>query len=478
MRMLFDRPARARAKSILAVCLCLSFLGCESVSRQDDLPFQDTEAFTRTNGVELTERWWHAFDDPRLSERIESALAANYDLAVAWERIHAARALARRTASDRYPDLDATAGLVRRESLTSDDDATDISLGLAASYEVDLWGRIDSLAKAEALRAAATQSDYRAAAISLSSSVSLTWYQLAQTLVQLDLVQSQLEINQTFLDLLQERFDAGLIRSADLLRQRQLVEATREQAIVLRLQLEVLEHQLAILEGRPPQAGGDLPPAELPELPEAPSAGLPSTLLTRRPDVRAALTRVQAADKDLAAAISDKYPRLNLSASLETFAERPADLFEDWLFSIAANAVAPLLDGGEREAEIERNEALRRQRVAEYGQTVLIAFQEVEDALAQEARQAERIASLREQLRLAEQSVEQLQTQFLNGVGDYLAVLTASRDKQQLERDVVAARLDLIAFRIALYRALAGGFETPREREAVDAPNGPEPEHE
>jgi len=173
-------------------------------------------------------------------------------------------------------------------------------------------------------------------------------------------------------------------------------------------------------------------------------------------------------DADLAAAVSDQYPRLNLTATFETVAERPGDLFRDWLGSIAGQAVVPLLDGGEREAEVDRNQAVVRQRVAEYGQLVLSAFGEVEDALALERRRLERLESLRQQLELAEESVEQLQTQFLNGVGDYLAVLTALRDKQQLERDVVAARLDLVSARIALYRALAGGFETPREQARAD----------
>ncbi|MFK7788482.1 MAG: efflux transporter outer membrane subunit [Phycisphaeraceae bacterium] len=443
-------------------------MGCYTPESRSDLPLTDAAAFSGGDGVEFAERWWIAFDDDALNQRVDSALANNFDLAAAWQRLAAARALARRTASDRFPELDGTGGVGRDESLTSGDDRTEIRLGLAASYEVDLWGRIDSLVEAEALRAQATEADYKAAAISLSSSVTLTWYQLAEVRQQLALVQSQLDVNQTFLELLRERFNVGLIRSVDVVRQQQLVEATREQAIVLHAQREVLEHQLAILDGKPPQSAGSFAEVLLPDLPASPKTSLPATLLQRRPDVLAAYLRLQAADEDLAAAVSDQYPRLNLSASLETIAERPSDLFEDWLFSIAGQAVAPLLDGGERRAEVQRNEAVIQQRIAEYGQVVLNAFGEVEDALVQESRQAQRLASLNEQLRLADNAVEQLRTQFLNGVGDYLAVLTALQDKQQLERDVVSARLDLIAFRIALYRALAGGFETPLEQESVE----------
>lgn len=447
-----------------AILICLGVLcGCVSTPERDGLPMQDVPAFSDTGTSDRQAQWWQAFNDPALDARVDRALEANYDLAASWHRLTAARALARRSASERSITLDAEAGVSRNESSDSNDQ-TNWSLGLAASYEVDLWGRIDALAQAEALRAQATASDYQAVAISLSSSVSLVWYQLAQVLLQLELAQSQLETNQTALGLLQDRFDAGLIRNADVLRQQQLVEATREQAIVLRSRLKVLGHQLAVLEGRPPQTSNNvLPDAGLPALPQTPATGLPAELLERRPDVRAALQRLYAADEDLAAAVSNQYPRINLSASLRTAAEKPQDLFEDWLLGLAGQLSAPLIDGGQRRAEVERNQAVREQRLAEYGQVVLQAFAEVEDALVQEARQAERLTSLQQQLRLAEQAEDELLTQYLNGVADYLAVLTAIRDKQQLERDVITARLDLIGFRIALYRALAGGFETPRE---------------
>ena len=449
-------------KLTLALVLPALLIGCATPQDVSPTDYSQAPGFSLTGGVATPDRWWQAFEDPALNERIDLALTNNQDLVVVWERMRAARAFADRVKSDQYPDIDATAGVSRRET-SSSNDQTEFSLGLAASYELDLWGRINAEHEAELLRAEATEADYRAAAISLTSSVSITWYQLAATLLQIELVQSQIETNQTFLDLLQERFNVGQLSAADVVRQKQLVEATREQGIILQAQLELLEHQLAVLEGAPAQAQDAKPEAALPELSAAPETGLPSTLLKRRPDIRAAWLRLDATDRDLAAAVSDQYPRLNLTASLETVAERPGDLFEDWLFSIAGQAVAPLVDGGERRAEVKRSEALKRQAIAAYSQTVLIAFAEVEDALTLEARRAERLDSLLEQLRHADDAVERLQTQFLNGAGDYLAVLAAVREKQRLERDIIDARFDLIAARIALHRALAGGFVTPRD---------------
>ncbi|MFW5682744.1 MAG: TolC family protein, partial [Phycisphaeraceae bacterium] len=125
-----------------------------------------------------------------------------------------------------------------------------------------------------------------------------------------------------------------------------------------------------------------------------------------------------------------------------------------------------LFDAGQRRAEVNRAEAVTRQRVAEYGQSVLTAFREVEDALAAEQFDAQRIDRLEEQLRLSRQTLEQLRTQYLNGVTDYIAVLTALTQQQRLQRDLVASRLARLDSRIELYRALAGPFDTPRERAA------------
>jgi outer membrane protein TolC len=135
------------------------------------------------------------------------------------------------------------------------------------------------------------------------------------------------------------------------------------------------------------------------------------------------------------------------------------DLFDDWLRSLAGNLLAPLFKGGELSAEVDRAEARREQRFYAYGQAVLQAIREVEDALLRERVQRERIASLAVQVDYAEQTHRRLRVEFFNGVVDFLDVLTALVDLQRLERDLLAARLSLLEDRIALYRALAGGLE-------------------
>jgi NodT family efflux transporter outer membrane factor (OMF) lipoprotein len=447
-----------------AAIACLS--GCASPEAGDPLPLQDAPAFSASGDAPLSDEWWTAFEDEYLNERIHDALTENFTLAAAWERLRQAEAIVERERAALLPKLDGTAGAERFE-YSDQDDRTELSLGLQASYEVDLWGRIESAVEAERFRAAASATDYQTAAISLSAEVALAWYQLVVARLGLKLVESQLETNLTVLDVLEMRFAVGQSGSADVLRQRQLVESSREQIVIVQSQIEVLEHQLAVLLGRPPQETMDLPSPALPRVAELPATGVPAALLQRRPDVLGAFLRLKAADEEVAVAVADQYPRINLSASLSTAAETPSGLFSEWLATLAGRLVAPLLDGGERRAEVERTVAARRERLAQYGQTVLEAFRDVEDALAQEANQVRRIRSLETQLTLARRTIQQLRSQYLNGVTDFIDVLTALRDQQQLERDLLTARLDRLAFRIALYRALAGGFETPREESEI-----------
>ena len=167
----------------------------------------------------------------------------------------------------------------------------------------------------------------------------------------------------------------------------------------------------------------------------------------------------------LASAVAERFPRLTLSASLSNEITDSEALFDDWLATLAGNLVLPLIDGGQRRAEARRFRSLREQRLYEYGQATLVAFQEVEDALVQERQQQRRMESLREQLALADSAYRQLRIQYVNGAVGYLEVLSALQERQELRRTLITARQELLAFRVALYRALAGGFPVTEEDE-------------
>ena len=450
-----------RALPLVMVAAMVS--ACATAPPRQELPLQTAPAFSSADGLPRADRWWQDFADPRLSETIELGLSNNFSLLVVYERLREARAIAALEGAARSPTLDVGMDAGRRDG--SDSEPQDeLSLGLEASYEVDLWGRIRSGIEAERLEAAAGAEDYQAAAVSLSAEIARTVYQLTEASSQLSLLESQLQTNRDVLQVIEGRFAIGQSGSADVLRQRRLVEATVEQQILTKVSIERLEHRIAVLLGSPPQARSTLDrPEALPDVAELPEVGLPADLLQRRPDVRAATLRLESADASVAAAVKDQYPALSLGAAISSVAESPSGLFSSWLTSLTGRLLAPVFDGERRRRQVERTVAVRRQRVAEYGETVLAAFQEVEDALTQERYQVERIESLGKQLRLAETTYTELRNQYLNGVADFIDVLVALRDRQALERSILSARLLRIEHRIALHRAIAGGFlETTR----------------
>ncbi|MDZ7755914.1 efflux transporter outer membrane subunit [Rhodohalobacter sp.] len=442
--------------------------GCrtqEEVSNPVEIP----DSFSESGMEVLPAKWWTSFEDNRLNTVIDSALTSNFTLLTAWERLRAAEAVVDRESSLLFPTLDASGSAQADRFSDSSQDSEQIQLGLSSSYEIDLWGRIGSTIDAEQFRARATLFDYQTAALSLTAEIVRTWYQLADAQNQLELVNEQIDTNLTVLQLLKNRFEIGQIQSVDVLRQQQLVEATREQRTYAESRVQTLENQLAVLLGKPPQSGIDFSPEDLPQLSPIPSTGVPTDLVQKRPDVRSAYASLQAADNDLAAAISNQYPRLTISASASSASESAGALFEDWAISFAGNLLAPIFYGGELRAEVDRNEAVKNQRLYEYGQTILTAFREVEDALIREKKQVESIDSIERQLELASQAYRQLRLQYLNGSGNYLDVLTALDGIQQLRRDLLSARLTLVEYRISLYRALAGSFETERMAEVNES---------
>lgn len=207
----------------------------------------------------------------------------------------------------------------------------------------------------------------------------------------------------------------GQIRAVDILRQVQLLESTKEQQIIFSTNVSLLENQLAVLLGRQPQESVAFDYSELPKLPELPETGLPLELVRRRPDLQQSYALLLAADRDMASAVRNKYPRISINTRGQLRANNFANLFDNWAYSIAGNLLAPLFYGGQLSAEVNRNEAIKQQRLFEYGQATLVAFQEVEDGLVQDMMQKQRSENIKRQLELASKSNKQLRVEFLNG---------------------------------------------------------------
>ena len=450
----------AGACLLLAVCVSCASRPPE-IANPTDLP----EAFSASGQATNRPRWWESFRDPAVTGLVESALDGNFSLKSAWDRLDQARAVARKAGAERYPQLDGSASggrTARETNLAGRDYEDEFTLGLTASYEVDVWGRVRATHDAAVLRREASREDLRAAAISLSAQVASTWYRLVEQRSQLKLLDRQIATNERYLELVELRFRKGDVSAIDVLQQRKLVESTRTEKARVQAELENLRHLLAVLIGDPPTKTGLPEKVTFPELPELPETGLPAVWMTQRPDIRSAYLRVRASDRDMATAIADQYPRFSITARGQSTAVEPGALLEEWVLSLAGNMTAPLIDGDRRNAEVDRSRAAASESFHVYGQTLLESFQEVEDALTNERQQQKTVRGVRQQLDLSNRTVEQLLRRYRNGTVNFLRVLDELRTQQQLQRTLVGARAQLVLDRIDLHRALGGGWDLDR----------------
>jgi len=419
------------------------------------------EYATQAGDAKRPVEWWTSFGNPELNALMDEAMNENLSLRQAWARLEQAHAVARQAGADRFPSLSAETGAsaTRNEVNGQRMEVEEYFLGLAASYELDLWGRIRSGRKAAVLDAEAARSDVHTAAVTLAASVASTWVSILESRADQALLQQQLQSNRTYLELLELRFRKSMATALDIDQQHQTVAQVESQMPLAEAEEQALRYELAVLLGKAPSQELSVGTGPLPQLPPLPDTGLPAELLSQRPDIQAALARLEAADFRVAAARADRLPALKLSASGAYKAEQIKEVLDNWYLNLAANLVAPLIDGGRRAAEVQRTKAVVKEKLAAYREVVLTAIREVEEALIREKKQQEYIAGLQRQAKFANRALAEVKERYLKGQTDYLRVLTATLSVQGLERNLISAQRDLLVLRVGLYRALGGTWK-------------------
>jgi multidrug efflux system outer membrane protein len=453
----------------LMILAALFLEGCSTFSpkvRDDapiDMPKQYTLFSESEGGPDL---WWQAFNSKELNELVGDSLSNNFDIQTAWARLKQAQAVAQKTNANKMPTLDYDGGAQYRRiesRLSSDDDVTTTDdqawrLGMAASYEMDLWGKLHSRRQAEAYRLEAARHDHDAAVVTVSAKVTTTWVDILATRQNISILLKQINNNEKLLKLQRLRFMNGRAKALGVSQQRGALAAARAELPLLQLRERQLINSLVFLMGKATASDLNLRQKTLPEVIPMPATGLPVDLLAARPDVRAAGLRLQAADWEVVTARADRLPAFALSAQ-GIFSSGSLDLlFDNWVANLAAGIAGPLFDGGRRTAEVERVRAVAEERLASYAGTVANAVREVEDSLVAEDRQRVYLQRLTEQLQAVRLTLKAAGVQYQNGQGDYLSYLIAWTGLQRLERQVVTEKATLIKNRVALYRTLGGDW--------------------
>lgn len=411
-------------------------------------------------------RWWKSFNSTELDHLVDTALQGNFDLRSAYARVEQAYATARKTNAALYPSLDGetSASQERRYRQSSSranhaySETEAYYLGLAASYEVDLWGRLRSLSEAGRLEAEATQEDYESAAMTLAASVASAWADLLAVRQEKSILEEQIKTNETILHLQELRFANGLANALDVSQQRELVVAARADLVPLEAREKLYLNSLALLLGSTSPDAVQVKQQTVPRPPPLPATGIPANLLVMRPDVRSAQLRLTSADWDVSAARADRLPNLVLSADAAFSSAQFTTILTNWMTNIAGGLTAPIFDGGARAAEVDRTRAVVSENLNDYAQTVATAVKEVQDALVNESHQKRYIELLEDQLRVARISLYEARQRYLKGLSDYLTYVSQLTSVQSLERQIVQERGTLLTDRVDLHRALGGDW--------------------
>ena len=425
--------------------------------------------------------WWKIFNDATLDALEIQAQDANQNLKAAAARLGQARALLRNAKSDRYPEIDAGFGPTRQRASPASqgypDNGPAVSSTLwraqtSVSYEADLFGRVSSSVDAATADAQQSAALYRSVLLALQADVAQGYFQVRELDTELQIYRRTVDLRSQTMNLIQHRYDAGDIGELDLARARTDLESARADEAGVARNRAAAEHALAVLLGKTP-AEFSLPAQPIMRVAIDIPAGLPSSLLERRPDIAAAERAMAAANARIGVAKAAFFPSLTLTGAAGFESAALGDLF-NWssrtflLGPLVGTALSlPIFDGGRRQSNLDRARAVYEEDVADYRQTVLTAFREVEDDLASLRLLHGQTEAQDAALQAATRAASLSQTQYREGAVSYLDVLDADRSALQQQR--ASAQLDGDRARtvVSLIRALGGGWDLPQQQAAA-----------
>jgi len=407
--------------------------------------------------------WWKRFGDADLDRLAAQAARANFSVVAADARYRQAQAATRQARAALFPGADTGLAVSRSRAPGATGTARSTQLDFDVSWEPDLWGRIARGVEAGEASAASAAADLESVRLSVVGALVQNYFSLRIADAQARLLRETIAGYAQTLKVTQNRYQAGVAAKSDVVQAETQLKAAQAQLADLALAREQLQNAIAVLAGETPAALSVAPEQALAEVPRIP-AGLPSELLERRPDIAAAERRVAAANARIGVAQAAFYPSLVLSGGGGWRSPGIADLFSapTRFWSLGAAAVQFLFDGGARSAVEEQARAAYDAEVALYRDTVLTAFQEVEDNLAALRILAEEIAFQQDAVRAARQSLEMTNNRYRAGTASFLEVITVQNIALTNERSLLALQGRRLNAAVLLVKALGGGWESAR----------------
>jgi NodT family efflux transporter outer membrane factor (OMF) lipoprotein len=426
--------------------------------------------------------WWTLFNDPVLNELAPQVAVSNQNIAAAAAAVEESRAAVREQRASFFPTLSLDAGVTRSgvggkkntstsgsgssgsstTTATSSSTGNRFSLGLGASWEPDLWGRIANTVSAAQANAQASEADLANATLSAQTTFVVDYLSVREADAEIVTLRTTIEGYQRALQITQNRYAAAIAQKSDVLQAQTTLANAQADLASLQQQRAQLFHAMAVLAGQPPATfnlpAGDWNASAVPAIP----AGLPSDLLQRRPDIASAERKVAAANANIGVQRAAYFPSLTLSASGTQGSTRLSDLFNasSFAWSLGVSLAETIFDGGARTARVEEAQATWKQSVAQYRQTVLTAFSGVEDQLSAASSLEQQQALRKVASQAADQTEQEMQNRYKQGLVAYTDVVTAQATALSARRALMQVSLSRQTAAINMVSALGGGWST------------------
>jgi NodT family efflux transporter outer membrane factor (OMF) lipoprotein len=407
--------------------------------------------------------WWRGFGSTELSTLITAALSANPDLAIATERVRQAEAQARIANASLFPVLSFGAGASRREvhgNDSSDSGGNAFNAALSASYEVDLWGQNSSLLRSAEFALRATRFDHETVRLTLLCGVASGYFQLLSLRERLTLARQNITLAQRVFRVVSVRAENGAVSPLDVARQQTVLLGQQAALLPLELQERQIRNALAVLTDKAPQdfdvGAQPLLGLSLPQV----AAGLPASLLVRRPDLASLEAQLASANANLAAARAALLPSISLtgsagvaSSSLSALVGNPA-----LTLSIGAALLQPIFDAGRLHAQVDMAASRERELVLGYRKAILAALVDVENALAAGSRTGQQEQLLTQSLQQATRVLRLAEVRYREGSDDLIVLLDAQRTLFQAQDQLAQIRQSRLQATLDLIKAIGGGW--------------------
>jgi outer membrane protein, multidrug efflux system len=466
---MMSAETRRMAIALIALLMML-FAGC-AMGPDFKEPVVDTPEKYRTqtaptDGV-VNLKWWELFDDPVLYTLVNTALEYNRDLKIAVSRIDQARASLGISKADLYPRIDISAG-ARTGNLSGDvrSQTTDSTAFIAVplNWEIDFWGKFRRATESAQAELIASEFGLRTVQLSLISEVVSNYYSLLDFHQRLYIAEETLQSRLKSLDIIEKRFDKGIIPELDV-NQAQIQKETAASSIPLyQRAISKTENALSILLGKLPmeiETGKGLNLQTIP--PEIPT-GLPSRILERRPDVIESMYRVQAQTANIGVAVALRFPAISLTGALGIASSEIGSVTSDGeVWTVGGTLLGPIFDFKKNIRRVELEEAKTREALYRYENSVLTAFREVEDALVEVETFQAQLQSVKNQQKAARNANELSKERYDKGVSSYLEVLETERSLFNVELALSELEQQYLNAYVNLYKALGGGWMTKEE---------------